>query len=61
MDEHTVELEPGDTVVLYTDGVTDTPGETDRFGPAIRFEDFIDTPLKRFSTCVLCSRRRPMR
>ena len=27
-----VELEAGDVLVLYTDGVTDTRGETDRFG-----------------------------
>jgi serine phosphatase RsbU (regulator of sigma subunit) len=30
--EETVEIRPGDTVLLYTDGVTDTPGEGDRFG-----------------------------
>ena len=30
--EDTLELEPGDTLLLYTDGVTDTPGEEDRFG-----------------------------
>jgi PAS domain S-box-containing protein len=32
-DEDTVVLEYGDVVVLYTDGVTDTPGDGDRFGP----------------------------
>jgi serine phosphatase RsbU (regulator of sigma subunit) len=31
--EDTVVIEPGDVIVLYTDGVTDTPGEHDRFGP----------------------------
>jgi PAS domain S-box-containing protein len=31
--EDTLTLEPGDTILLYTDGVTDTPGSTDRFGP----------------------------
>ena len=28
----TVDLRPGDTLVLYTDGVTDTVGEDGRFG-----------------------------
>jgi PAS domain S-box-containing protein len=31
-EEQTTTLEPGDTVLLYTDGVTDTPGTEDRFG-----------------------------
>lgn len=31
--EDTVAVEPGDVIVLYTDGVTDTPGEHERFGP----------------------------
>ncbi len=30
--ETTYTLEPGDTLVLYTDGVTDTPGTNERFG-----------------------------
>ncbi|MDA0166442.1 SpoIIE family protein phosphatase [Solirubrobacter ginsenosidimutans] len=30
--EETTILEPGDAVLLYTDGVTDTPGTSDRFG-----------------------------
>ncbi len=31
-DEDVLELEPGDTLLLYTDGVTDTPGADSRFG-----------------------------
>jgi PAS domain S-box-containing protein len=31
-EETVLDLEPGDTLLLYTDGVTDTPGERDRFG-----------------------------
>jgi PAS domain S-box-containing protein len=31
--EETTDLQPGDTVLLYTDGVTDTPGTEERFGP----------------------------
>jgi PAS domain S-box-containing protein len=30
--EYAFELEPGDIMLLYTDGVTDTPGEGERFG-----------------------------
>jgi serine phosphatase RsbU (regulator of sigma subunit) len=30
--EDAFELEPGDTLLLYTDGVTDTPGAGERFG-----------------------------
>ncbi|HEY6886851.1 MAG TPA: SpoIIE family protein phosphatase [Solirubrobacter sp.] len=30
--EETTTLEPGDTVLIYTDGVTDTPGTRERFG-----------------------------
>jgi PAS domain S-box-containing protein len=30
---HTTELRTDDALVLYTDGVTDTPGTDDRFGP----------------------------
>ena len=29
-----VALVPGDTLLFYTDGVTDLPGETERFGDA---------------------------
>jgi serine phosphatase RsbU (regulator of sigma subunit) len=36
-DEITVRFEPGDTLLLYTDGVTDTPGPGGRFGePRLR-------------------------
>jgi serine phosphatase RsbU (regulator of sigma subunit) len=30
--EHSSEFEPGDAILFYTDGVTDTPGESERFG-----------------------------
>src|SRR5215207_11180340 len=33
-DEVAIALEPGDTLLLYTDGVTETPGDGDRFGEA---------------------------
>jgi PAS domain S-box-containing protein len=39
--EETVELRPGDTVLLYTDGVTDTPGADERFGPE-RLSDILN-------------------
>jgi PAS domain S-box-containing protein len=32
--ETVVEIAPGDTLLFYTDGVTETPGEADRFGDA---------------------------
>jgi PAS domain S-box-containing protein len=32
--ETVVEIEPGDTLLFYTDGVTETPGEGTRFGDA---------------------------
>ncbi len=32
-EQDTIAIEPGDTIVLYTDGVTDTPGRGERFGP----------------------------
>jgi PAS domain S-box-containing protein len=38
--EQTTTLEPGDTILLYTDGVTDTPGAGDRFGPE-RLEELL--------------------
>ena len=31
-EEVTIELAPGDTLLIYTDGVTDTPGVDSRFG-----------------------------
>jgi serine phosphatase RsbU (regulator of sigma subunit) len=31
-EQQTVTLAPGDAILLYTDGVTDTPGARDRFG-----------------------------
>jgi GAF domain-containing protein len=42
--EQTVDLEPGDTVLLYTDGVTDTPGAADRFGHERLAEILTDAP-----------------
>lgn len=33
-EERTVAVEPGETLLIYTDGVTDTRGETERFGAA---------------------------
>jgi PAS domain S-box-containing protein len=41
-EERTETLAPGDIVLFYTDGVTDTPGETDRFGDR-RLLDFLAT------------------
>jgi serine phosphatase RsbU (regulator of sigma subunit) len=32
--EETIALDPGDTLLMYTDGVTDTPGPDSRFGEA---------------------------
>jgi PAS domain S-box-containing protein len=32
--ETVIEIAPGDTLLFYTDGVTETPGEDDRFGDA---------------------------
>jgi serine phosphatase RsbU (regulator of sigma subunit) len=31
-DEQTISLQTGDCLLLYTDGVTDTPGAQERFG-----------------------------
>jgi serine phosphatase RsbU (regulator of sigma subunit) len=31
-EEHTLRLEPGDTLLMYTDGVLEAPGRRDRFG-----------------------------
>jgi serine phosphatase RsbU (regulator of sigma subunit) len=31
-DEHSSRVEPGDAILFYTDGVTDTPGADERFG-----------------------------
>ena len=36
-----IEVAPGDTVLLYTDGVTDTPGNSSRFGEA-RLREAVD-------------------
>jgi PAS domain S-box-containing protein len=47
--EETTELQPGDTVLLYTDGVTDTPGTHERFGPerlAAILADAPDAPVR---------------
>jgi PAS domain S-box-containing protein len=42
--EETTELQPGDTVLLYTDGVTDTPGSEERFGPQRLAETLAGAP-----------------
>ena len=44
--EHTITLQPNDTVLLYTDGVTDTPGVDDRFGPE-RLAELLDRRPRR--------------
>jgi PAS domain S-box-containing protein len=43
-EERTVTLQPGDTILLYTDGVTDTPGARDRFGDDRLAETLRDAP-----------------
>ena len=62
-EETVLDLETGDTLLLYTDGVTDTPGEHDRFGherlmeilkrakpdPAAILED-VEHALREFQT-----------
>lgn len=56
--EETVELRPGDTVLLYTDGVTDTPGADERFGPERLSEILTSAPdepagiLERIDTAL---------
>lgn len=40
-----VELRPGDTLFLYTDGITDTPGTSSRFGQDRLLATAIDGPL----------------
>ena len=42
--EHGFTLRPKDTVLLYTDGVTDTPGAVDRFGSERLAELFEHAP-----------------
>jgi PAS domain S-box-containing protein len=42
--EDTIVVEPGDVIVLYTDGITDTPGEHDRFGLERLFGVVADAP-----------------
>jgi PAS domain S-box-containing protein len=42
--EETTAIEPGDTILLYTDGVTDTPGAGERFGPQRLAAVFAEAP-----------------
>ncbi|HET6549991.1 MAG TPA: SpoIIE family protein phosphatase [Solirubrobacter sp.] len=44
--EEVVEIRPGDTVLLYTDGVTDTPGADERFGPERLSQILNDAPAQ---------------
>jgi len=62
-EELELDLQPGDTFLLYTDGVTDTPGAEDRFGHLRLMEilrhagpdpqtilDSVETALREFQT-----------
>ena len=52
----TVPVAPGDTLLLYTDGVTDTPGVSGRFGEARLMEAVDAAPPSRASCCATVSR-----
>ncbi|WP_157592290.1 SpoIIE family protein phosphatase [Solirubrobacter soli] len=43
-EQETISLAPGDAILLYTDGVTDTPGARDRFGGERLKEAFAAAP-----------------
>lgn len=43
-EQRTTRLEPGDAILFYTDGVTDTPGPGDRFGAERLAETLRDAP-----------------
>jgi PAS domain S-box-containing protein len=43
-DEHVVDVLPGDTLLFFTDGVIDTPGERQRFGERRLHEVLVDAP-----------------
>ena len=49
--ETVVEIRPGDTLLFYTDGVTETPGDDGRFGDGAPARARWRAPAKRRRTC----------
>jgi phosphoserine phosphatase RsbU/P len=43
-DQHVVDVLPGDTLLFFTDGVIDTPGERQRFGERRLHDVLVDAP-----------------